>query len=154
MYLVSFILVFARQPPIPQRAMVWLLPLLLLPLVMLMGNGELVAWWVSVPLGLSVLFVTCMVCHGRLDANRPPAAQLTEFYLWMSLGGALGGLFNAIAAPLLFDWVAEYPITLMLAGAMLPASADHAPGRRGAGWTCSCRPCWRCCSWPGAGDWA
>ncbi|MBI5522058.1 MAG: fused MFS/spermidine synthase [Desulfarculus sp.] len=129
LYLLSFILVFARRPPIPTAAMTRVLPFLLLPLVMLLAGPALTAWYVSMPLELMVLFVACMVCHGQLAASRPAASRLTEFYFWISLGGALGGLFNAIAAPLLFNWVAEYPIALVLVGMMLPASRQAATGR-------------------------
>ncbi|MBI4799122.1 MAG: fused MFS/spermidine synthase [Desulfarculus sp.] len=129
LYLLSFILVFARRPPIPQGAMTRVLPLLLLPLVMLLAGPALVAWYVSMPLELLVLFVACMVCHGQLAASRPAAGRLTEFYFWISLGGALGGLFNAIAAPLLFNWVAEYPIALVLVGMMFPVARGQAAGR-------------------------
>ncbi len=60
----------------------------------------------TVPLGLTVytvyLFVACMVCHGELVSLRPGGAGLTRFYLMISLGGALGGAFVALAAPVLF----------------------------------------------------
>lgn len=51
---------------------------------------------------LSGLFVACMFCHGELYLRRPANAHLTLFYLWVSLGGALGGLFVAVIAPLVF----------------------------------------------------
>jgi SAM-dependent methyltransferase len=69
-------------------------------------------------LHLAVFFVAAMLCHGRLAADRPTAAHLTEFYLWMSVGGVLGGVFNALLAPLLFNSVVEYPVTLVLACAV------------------------------------
>ena len=56
-----------------------------------------------------------MVCHGRLAALRPAPGRLTEFILWIALGGALGGAFNTLAAPLLFRSIAEYPIILLAA---------------------------------------
>jgi hypothetical protein len=56
-----------------------------------------------------------MVCHGRLAALRPAPGKLTEYYLWIALGGALGGVFNALAAPLLFNSIAEYPLVLLAA---------------------------------------
>jgi SAM-dependent methyltransferase len=56
-----------------------------------------------------------MACHGELARDRPPPQHLTEFYLILSIGGALGGMFNALLAPLLFRSVAEYPIVLVLA---------------------------------------
>ena len=54
-------------------------------------------------LHLATFFVTAMVCHGQLAADRPPPGQLTEFYLWMSLGGVVGGLLTALVAPLGFQ---------------------------------------------------
>ena len=56
-----------------------------------------------------------MACHGELARMRPPPARLTEFYLMLSLGGALGGAFNAILAPLIFNRPLEYPIAIALA---------------------------------------
>ena len=70
--------------------------------------------------GLSVhliaFFVIALARHTELASSKPDAKQLTEFYLWMSLGGALGGVFNAIIAPELFSGILEYPITLVAAG--------------------------------------
>jgi len=64
-----------------------------------------------------VLFVACMVCHGELYRLRPPASRLTAFYLLISAGGALGGLFVAVIAPRLFVDFRELEIGLALAGA-------------------------------------
>ena len=61
-----------------------------------------------------------MVCHGQLANDRPGSQHLTEFYLWLSVGGALGGLFNAILAPLLFSSVVEYPLMIVLGCLMRP----------------------------------
>lgn len=73
---------------------------------------------------LLLLFAIGVVCHGRLSLDRPDASHLTEFYLLMSVGGALGGLFNGIFAPLVFNTNLEYPIALVLAVAVLPWSND------------------------------
>jgi hypothetical protein len=62
---------------------------------------------------LGTFFVLALVCHGRLAASRPAASHLTEFYLWMSFGGMLGGLFNALVAPFLFTSALEYPLALV-----------------------------------------
>ena len=59
-----------------------------------------------------------MVCHGELAKRRPDGRYLTEFYLSMSVGGVLGGLFNALVAPVLFTTVLEYPLALVLACAL------------------------------------
>jgi hypothetical protein len=65
-------------------------------------------------LHLFCLFAICMMCHGRLAEIKPPVAGLTEFYLWISFGGVLGGLFNAIIAPQIFDTIGEYSLILVL----------------------------------------
>ncbi len=58
--------------------------------------------------------------HGMLSADRPKASHLTEFYLVMSIGGALGGFFNGIVAPLIFETTWEYQIALLCGAALLP----------------------------------
>ena len=61
-----------------------------------------------------------MLCHGELVLRRPGSEHLTAFYLAMSFGGVMGGVFNALVAPCLFDRVAEYPLALVLACLVLP----------------------------------
>ncbi|WP_148204337.1 fused MFS/spermidine synthase [Syntrophotalea carbinolica] len=61
-----------------------------------------------------------LFCHGELAASRPHPRHLTGFYLWMSVGGVLGGVFNTLLAPVLFDRVIEYPLGLLLACLLLP----------------------------------
>jgi hypothetical protein len=57
-----------------------------------------------------------MACHGELARTRPPAQHLTGFYVALSFGGMVGGLFAGLIAPFSFSWVAEYPILLALCG--------------------------------------
>ena len=122
LYLISFILVFApgsRSGGL-QRAMVLALPgvvLLISVTLLLEVRGPL---WIMVPIHLAGFFVVAVACHGELARDRPPTRWLTEFYLLISLGGALGGVFNALVAPTLFDSLAEYPIALVLAALCLP----------------------------------
>ena len=61
-----------------------------------------------------------MVAHRTLYEARPAASHLTEFYLWMSFGGALGGLSAALIAPKIFSEVFEYPLLLALSMACRP----------------------------------
>lgn len=69
---------------------------------------------------LLVLFDVAVALHARLYDLRPGASRLTFFYLVMSAGGALGGAFTALVAPVVFDWVWEHPILIMLAALLLP----------------------------------
>ena len=66
----------------------------------------------------SAMFIACMLCHGELTRLKPAPRRLTEFYLLMSFGGALGGLFVSLGAPHLFTSFAEWPISLIVAAAL------------------------------------
>ncbi len=72
---------------------------------------------------LLLLTLTGLYGHARLALDRPPPARLTEFFLLMSVGGAMGGMFNGIVAPLLFDDLYEYHATLLAALLLLPVAA-------------------------------
>jgi SAM-dependent methyltransferase len=69
---------------------------------------------------LGAFFFCALVCHQRLASTRPHPAQLTEFYLFVSLGGVVGGIFNALVAPVLFNTVLEFPLVLVLCGLTRP----------------------------------
>ncbi|MFN4239016.1 MAG: spermidine synthase [Erythrobacter cryptus] len=69
---------------------------------------------------VTLLFVVAVALHTRMYETRPEPARLTLFYLVMSAGGALGGLFTALIAPLLFDWVWEHPLLVFAAAALVP----------------------------------
>jgi SAM-dependent methyltransferase len=121
-YLLTFILVFASKPLLPHWLMVRLMPLAVLVTLLFLLGETTGAFWLVAPVHFVTFFLVPMVCHGELAADRPAAEHLTEFYLCMSLGGVLGGAFNALVAPLLFDTVAEYPLALALACLLLPRS--------------------------------
>jgi hypothetical protein len=59
-----------------------------------------------------LLFVTCMICHGELVRLKPDVRRLTSFYLAVSAGGALGGVFVALIAPHTFRFFTEYQLAL------------------------------------------
>jgi hypothetical protein len=88
-------------------------------------------------LHLSVLALGGLLCHTRLAGSRPATSHLTEYYLLISVGGALGGTFGALVAPVVFDFIAEYPIAVVLACLFrLPfggaGATDRASGRLSA----------------------
>jgi hypothetical protein len=126
LYLLTFILTFGSEV-FPHRGMLRALPIVLLPLVIVIAAQATAPLELLMPLHLLVFFVAAMVCHGEMARDRPPPRHLTEFYLWMSVGGALGGLFNAIIAPQLFSNVTEYPLVLVLACLLLPVTDDQRP---------------------------
>jgi len=120
LYLLSFILVFAPRPLLSHRWLVRRLPFLILAASIPVLTKTYLSLIAVIPIDLVTLFVAAMVCHGELWRSRPSARRLTEFYLWVSVGGVLGGIFNAIIAPLVFHSLVEFPIALVLAAALRP----------------------------------
>jgi len=119
LYLITFIIAFQTRPLIsPYWAL--LLQAAALPaclfLAPLQGNEMPLILLVN----LTCFFFSALVCHQALVARRPDPSHLTEFYLCMSIGGVVGGSFNAFVAPMLFNWVLEYPLVLVLAGLARP----------------------------------
>lgn len=72
---------------------------------------------------LANLFIVSVALHSMMYVRRPAPEHLTRFYLAMSVGGVIGGLFCALAAPLLFDWTYEHPILLAAAALVLTPTA-------------------------------
>jgi hypothetical protein len=120
-YLLTFVVAFgstAAGQDLASRS----IPILLVTLAVLMGTGAVVASSLASALHLLTLAAIALYCHRRLAADRPESAHLTEFYLWISVGGLLGGMFNTLVAPVLFDRVLEYPLVLALACFLLPGA--------------------------------
>ncbi|MEX2610940.1 MAG: fused MFS/spermidine synthase [Gemmatimonadota bacterium] len=132
LYLLTFILVFARRIRVPHTVMVRALPVGVVALLLTMAIGATDPLIVIMLVHLAAFFILAMVCHGELARDRPAADHLTSFYLWMSLGGVLGGAFNALVAPQLFSTVAEYPIAVVAACLLWPAWLRR-PGALGGG---------------------
>ncbi len=104
----------------PHDVMVFagLLAIIVLFLVLLQGGFNPFS---STMMTFAGFFLVTMVCHGELAKDRPTTRHLTEFFLLMSVGGALGGLFNAMIAPQIFVGVAEYPIAIAAACFLRPS---------------------------------
>ena len=124
LYLLTFIVAFGNWRLFPARRMVWLQPMLLVPLTAEMFLTTEGSALVLIPIHAAVFFVTALVCHQTLAQSRPAADRSTEFYLWIAFGGALGGLFNVFLAPLLFRSLVEYPLGLVAAALLRPRSID------------------------------
>lgn len=114
LYLLTFVIAFQSRPAIRPQ-----LVLTLQAFAVAIGGACLRAWTLGfVPellIHLTAFLLTALVCHQALVARRPPPERLTEFYIWISLGGVVGGAFNAFLAPVLFPTVIEYPAALVIA---------------------------------------
>ena len=128
LYLLSFIIVFARRQVIPHRLVVAVQPFFVICLaaVIVFEPVKTILWLVAAH--AAVFFVCALMCHGEVARTRPSGRFLTGFYLSVAAGGALGGLAAGVIAPHVFSWVAEYPLLLALAVLCRPAVAM--PGRQ------------------------
>ncbi|HEX6866424.1 MAG TPA: fused MFS/spermidine synthase [Caulobacteraceae bacterium] len=118
LYLLTFIIAFQRRPAIAPGAALLAQAVMLPVCVYLLPIVQDVAY--SLPVHLVGFFFSALVCHQALVARRPEPGRLTEFYLYLSLGGVIGGAFNAFAAPVIFDRIVEYPLMLVLVALARP----------------------------------
>lgn len=113
LFLLTFVLVFREKPVIPHSILVRIQPPLIAVTILTLV-GTMFDWWQSSLVAFSSFIVTTLVAHRALYEDRPAASHLTEFYLWMSLGGVIGGMFAAIIAPQIFNATYEFPLLLTL----------------------------------------
>lgn len=119
LYLLSFTLAFAtRRGPAETAILFAPVVVLLCGTVVMLGNQD--RPFLSAFLALGLLFIVSIALHARLYELRPAPDRLTGFYLALSLGGALGGIFAGLVAPILFDWTYEYPLLVLAAGLLIP----------------------------------
>lgn len=119
LYLLSFVVAFSdrRGPARVMSGLAWVALLTAGGLAMISrGSSGLLPVFAS----LVLLFLICVSLHARMYDLRPDTGRLTLFYLTMSAGGALGGLFTALIAPLAFDWVWEHPLLVLAAAMLMP----------------------------------
>ena len=131
LFLLTFIMVFKEKPTIPHEGLVTWLPRLVAFAVIGLGLLGDMGWYLGTVFGLAAFIATALVCHRELYLKRPASEHLTEFYLWMSLGGVIGGVFAALVAPQLFNSILEFPL-LMAAGLLLRPAVLKAVGSRPA----------------------
>ena len=132
LYLLTFALAFGRHSAAVGALARRTLPLLVVPLALFMIAKVQAPLTAIVLLHLGAFGVVALNCHASLAKDRPEPSRLTEFYFWVSFGGMLGGLFNTLAAPVLFDSIVEYPLVLVLACLMFRMSDSPVPSRRRA----------------------
>ncbi|HEV2867126.1 MAG TPA: fused MFS/spermidine synthase, partial [Allosphingosinicella sp.] len=122
LYLLSFVVAFAQRRG-PATLITTVAPLIILIAGGLAFSTGTQNPFFSATLGLLLLFAIAVALHSELFRLRPAVGHLTRFYLAMSFGGMLGGLFCAIVAPLLFDWAYEHPLLVLAAAALVPQYA-------------------------------
>jgi SAM-dependent methyltransferase len=120
-YLLTFVVAFSSRIRVrPEFAGVLLLPVAL-SLLEVRFAGTALPNELVFAVHLLLLAVGALMCHTRLAASRPAATGLTEFYLWLAVGGVAGGLFNAMLAPKLFNAALEYPVAVAAACCLIPS---------------------------------
>ena len=132
-YLLSFVVVFSplgrRLRPFEARG---LLVAVSLAAWLLACKVEEPKWPVLAAHAM-IFFVVCVCLHGILVDERPPPEQLSRLYLAMAVGGACGGLFNAVVAPLIFNAHHEFPLAIAAVAGIMPAPAPSLSARQKLG---------------------
>jgi hypothetical protein len=131
LYLLTWVLVFQSRPLLPHKWMLALQPLAIMGGIILLAVGGEQNLLMTLGGHLLCFFIIAMASHGELARTRPAARYLTGFYVALSFGGMIGGLFAGLVAPFIFSWIAEYPILLALAALCRPAGASERWARWG-----------------------
>jgi len=134
LYLVTFILAFGQGREPATRLADRFLPALLLGLSVTMMLRAQLPLLLALVMHLLPFLAAAMLCHGRLAKERPSARHLTEFYFWLAFGGMAGGLFNTLAAPLLFSRIVEYPLALAAIAFLRPPEPSRRARQPIDGW--------------------
>ena len=127
LYLLTWVLVFQSRPLLPHWLMLVLLPVAIAGTILLLGLGGVRNMPVTLGGHLVCFFLIAMACHGELARTRPAPRHLTGFYVALSFGGMVGGLFAGLIAPYTFSWIAEYPILIAAAVLCRPSQPGAAP---------------------------
>jgi hypothetical protein len=127
LYLLTFILAFGRRGERATRLADRVLPASLLALAGILVLHATLPLLSGLVLHLLPFVTAAMLCHGLLARDRPAPQHLTEFYFWLAFGGMVGGLFNTLAAPLLFSQLIEYPLVLTLIALLRPSDPARGP---------------------------
>jgi hypothetical protein len=125
LYLLTWVLVFQSRPLLPHWLMLLLQPVAIGVVIVLLAVGGEQNLLLTLGGHQLCFFIIAMACHGELARTRPAATYLTGFYVALSFGGMVGGLFAGLIAPFTFSWIAEYPILLALAVLCRPQQPER-----------------------------
>ena len=124
LYLATFVVVFRERALIPPRLLLALHAVATVMALLQLAQVEKETWFYAAGFGIGAFVTATLVAHRTLYESRPDARHLTEFYMWMSVGGVLGGIFAALIAPQIFSEVFEYPLLLALSFACRPGALN------------------------------
>jgi hypothetical protein len=127
LYLLTWVLVFQSRPLLPHKWILMLQPLAIAGVIVLLAVGGEQNLLLTLGGHQLCFFVIAMACHGELARTRPAPRYLTGFYVALSFGGMIGGLFAGLIAPFTFSWIAEYPILIVLAALCRPPFRERWP---------------------------
>ncbi|HEX5672483.1 MAG TPA: hypothetical protein VFY46_07135, partial [Acidimicrobiia bacterium] len=123
LYLATFVVAFGKYSTKATLVASRLLPLVAIA-VAVGWSGVSTSLWIGLSLPLVLLVLAGLAAHGSLYRERPGPGRLTEFYLWVSTGGAVGGLLGALVAPVVFNGIYEFPIAIVAAAALTRLTAQ------------------------------
>jgi hypothetical protein len=124
LYLLAFTLAFARRQWISSFTLARFLPGAAILLTLIYAAKATEPAWLLVLVHLIFFALAALLCHQLLAEDRPSVEHLPEFYVWIAVGGLLGGLFSALLAPVIFNALTEYPLTIVLTCLVLPMNSD------------------------------
>ena len=113
-YLLTFVIAFQSRPLVPHWFVVNAFPFVIVASAVLMIISPFSTIVGTASVHLSAFLVIALLCHGELARRRPAPQFLTAFYMWISVGGMIGGIVVGLIAPRAFNWVAEYPLLIAL----------------------------------------
>ncbi len=125
LYLLTFIIAFGNKQIIklPVTSILFVVTLVVLGSFIILSPP--ISVWVTITLHLLVFFFAALVSHQRLAQSRPHVSKLPEYFLWIAVGGVLGGIFNALVAPMIFSTPFEYPAAIILACLIRPVTTQE-----------------------------
>lgn len=129
LYLLTFVAIFRDRAWVAHERVLHLVPFAAVAVIATASAVARPYLSALLVMHLAGFFVIALACHGELYLRRPAPARLTEFYLWTSFGGMIGGIFAGLIAPHLFNGVAEYPILVLAALLAMPGVFAGGPGR-------------------------
>ena len=131
LYIATFVIAFGLRRFVSRLFVARAAAVGLVAVACIMATGQGVAIELAIAVNVVTFFLLALYCHTTLRDDRPPEGLLTQFYLWLAAGGAIGGMFNVLVAPQIFPIVIEYPLALVI-GALFLSSGGRSQESRAA----------------------